>query len=106
VRPRRPLITVLTVLTALAALAGAWAGPAAAAPIPNSSISSLPEATGGPATAQPVKPTIAPRNPFLARGPKSNIHNDTWMTDAYRRPGPLGNSLVTESSSKPPAKSW
>ncbi len=95
-------LLALTAALALAAVAAIGAV-AAAAPIPGSSISSLPEATGGPATAQPVKPTIAPRNPFLAGGPKSNIHNDTWMTDAYRRPGPLGNSLVTESSSKPPA---
>ena len=30
----------------------------------------------------------------MAANPNSNIHNDTWMTDAYSRRGPLGNSPV------------
>ena len=28
----------------------------------------------------------------MAPNPRSNIHNDTWMTDAYRGAGPLGHS--------------
>ena len=39
----------------------------------------------------------------MARNPNSNIHNDTWMTDAYQRKGPLGKSLVATSEAKPPA---
>jgi hypothetical protein len=36
-----------------------------------------------------------PQNPFMATVPESNIHNDTWMTDAYARRGPTGRNLVT-----------
>ena len=39
----------------------------------------------------------------MATNPNSNIHNDTWMTDAYQRRGPLGNALVTQSEAKPPS---
>ena len=34
----------------------------------------------------------------MAANPNSNIHNDTWMTDAYQRSGPLGNNLQTSSA--------
>ena len=37
------------------------------------------------------------QNPFMAPNPNSNIHNDTWMTDVYRRGGPLGENLTTSS---------
>src|SRR6476659_1461835 len=88
---------------ALAALL-AGAAPAAAAPIlPTGLPPSLPAFQGAAATAQPVKPTIAPQNPFMAANPNSNIHNDSWMTDAYRRRGPLGRSLVSGSEGMPPA---
>ncbi len=51
----------------------------------------LPTSTGGAWTARPVtSSTVPPRNPFLAEGAWSSIHNDTWMTDAYPGPGPLG----------------
>jgi hypothetical protein len=39
----------------------------------------------------------------MARNPRSNIHNDTWMTDAYRWAGPLGSSPVATSNAMPPA---
>jgi hypothetical protein len=39
----------------------------------------------------------------MAKNPNNNIHNDTWMTDAYSRRGPLGRSLVASSEGKPPA---
>ena len=32
-----------------------------------------------------------------------NIHNDTWMTDAYQRAGPLGNNLATRLGPLPPS---
>jgi hypothetical protein len=64
---------------------------------------SLPAFQGGPANAHPIKSaTKPPQNPFLARDPLSNIHNDTWMTDSYRYRGPLGRSLVATSAAKPP----
>jgi hypothetical protein len=72
-------------------------------PIPNPLPTTLPHHQGAAATARPLRATVAPQNPFLARDPRSNIHNDTWMTDAYRRRGPLGRSPVALSAAMPPA---
>ena len=86
----------------LLALLAALLTPAAAdaAPIASTGVPSLPAYEGAPATARSVTATIAEQNPFMAPNPNSNIHNDTWMTDAYQRPGPLGNSPVTQSEAK------
>ena len=87
-----------------AVVALALAVPATAEPIPSVGLPSLPTFEGAPATAKKIKrPTRPPQNPFLAPDPNSNIHNDSWMTDAYRRSGPLGNSLVATSEAMPPA---
>jgi hypothetical protein len=32
-----------------------------------------------------------PRNPFMAPNPRNNIHDDPYMSDTYRIPGPLGD---------------
>jgi hypothetical protein len=76
---------------------------AAAAPIADLSPTTLPPSVGAAATARPLPATRAPQNPFMARSPNSNIHNDTWMTDAYARSGPLGAGLQATSSAMPPA---
>lgn len=73
-----------------------------AVPIPNLLGTTLPHYQGAPATAHRYPATVAPENPQLARNPSSNIHNDTWMTDAYRRRGPLGRSPVASSAAMPP----
>ena len=39
----------------------------------------------------------------MAKNPNSNIHDDTWMTDAYQRSGPLGNNLQTASGTYAPS---
>lgn len=95
----RPLIVLLLFAAAIAAPAGAGASPITPTAIPTT----LPAHTGQAAVAHPVTPTIAPQNPFLAPNPSNNIHNDTWMTDAYQRPGPIGRSLTATSESKPSA---
>ena len=67
---------------------------------------SLPAFSGSPVAAHPLdrsKVTIAPQNPFMAANPGNNVHNDTWMTDAYNGRGPLGRSLKTSSGSEPPS---
>ncbi len=83
------------------------ATPAFAAPIPSSGPApSLPAFSGSAVAAHPLDPskvTIAPQNPFMAANPGNNVHNDTWMTDAYRGKGPLGRSLQTTSASQPPS---
>lgn len=59
----------------------------------------LPSSTGGVWSPRPVSPaTRPPRNPFLSPGPWSNIHNDSWMSDAYSGAGPLGMDLTSTST--------
>jgi hypothetical protein len=85
---------------ALAAGALLAAAPAASAePIPSDQPTSLPQFQGAPATAEPTRATKPPQNPILARNPFSNIHNDTWMTDAYDIAGPLGRNPEATSGS-------
>src|SRR3954452_22661962 len=77
---------------------------ASAAPIPDLAPTTLPQSMGGPVPATAFPATAAPQNPSMAPNPNSNIHNDTWMTDAYAtRPGPLGNALQTSSGLLPAA---
>jgi len=101
---RRVAAAVGAVSIGLALSGTASALPIVSAPLPPPS---LPAFQGAAATADPLPPsktTFAPQNPFMASNPNSNIHNDTWMTDAYpTRSGPLGNSLVATSEAKPPA---
>lgn len=78
------------------------AGPASAVPITSAGTTSLPEFSGAAVEANPIsKPTKPEQNPFMAKDPSSNIHNDSWMTDAYNRRGPLGSNLVTSSTAYP-----
>jgi hypothetical protein len=101
---------VRTVALAASSLALALGVPAAASALPILSMPlpppSLPAFDGSASTASalpPGKTTFAPQNPFMAPNPNSNIHNDTWMTDAYAtRPGPLGRSPVSTSAAMPP----
>ena len=76
---------------------------ALAAPIPDPFPTTLPHYQGAPAKARAFPATKAPQNPQLARDPRSNIHNDSWMTHAYRRPGPLGNDSRAVSGAMPRA---
>jgi hypothetical protein len=95
-------VPVVAVIAIVAALALSAAAPAA--PIADTGSPSLPAYTGAAATPHKIKdPADPPQNPFMAKNPNSNIHNDTWMTDAYARSGPLGNNLVTSSGSNTPS---
>ena len=91
-------VSCLAALIVLAATATANA-----LPIADPLGTTLPHYQGAPATSRPMPATVAPRNPHLAPDPRSNIHNDTWMTDAYRLPGPLGRSPRAFSGAMPPA---
>ncbi len=97
---RRPLALAV-------ALLALGAAPASATPIASSGPApSLPAFRGSAVAAHPLrrsKVTIAPQNPFMAPNPGNNVHNDTWMTDAYHGKGPLGRSLQTTSASQPPS---
>jgi hypothetical protein len=88
---------------ALSLVVGA-AATATAAPIISEGSPSLPQSQGAPATAKKIKRVPKPeQNPHMAPNPSSNIHNDTWQTDAYRRPGPLGINPVVDSYGYPPS---
>jgi hypothetical protein len=96
------------IAAALAAAAGVLAlAPAASAqvpslpvvPIPENPISGSPEFVGEPATPDKVRQRWRPvQNPFMAPDPNNNLHNDAYMTDAYRRPGPLGEDTFAAST--------
>ncbi len=106
-RPLRLLAGILIALVGAAVLV--WllfqATSASAAPIPSvGPAPSLPAFSGSAVQAHPtLQVTNPPQNPFLAANPNSNIHDDTWMTDAYHRFGPLGASLAATSGAGPPS---
>ncbi len=73
-----------------------------AAPIVDPGTPSIPTSTGEVAVKNPINnPTVPEQNPFMTDDPNSNIHNDSWMTDAYNRKGPLGKNLATDSYAYP-----
>ncbi len=53
---------------------------------------------GKPATAKPMNGLDIPRHPFMAPNDASNIHNDSYQSDSYDRPGPLGHNLQVTST--------
>src|SRR5690349_12314504 len=96
-RPHTLLATAALAFTALCV-------PAAADPIASADpATSLPASQGAPATPHAVTNTVAPQNPFMARNPLSNIHDDTWMTDAYAGAGPLGRDPQATSHADRPS---
>jgi hypothetical protein len=93
--------------TVLAGLGLLWfAAPAAAQvagedppTIPGDAASSgLPEFIGSPAKAHRVRGQRVPRHPFMAPNGRSNLHDDAFQTDSYRRAGPLGPDITTSSA--------
>ncbi|MEA2306614.1 MAG: hypothetical protein QOH43_3894 [Solirubrobacteraceae bacterium] len=99
---RSPVVPLRAGLVAVA-VAAVLAPAAAGAPIPPGPPTSLPLSSGGPAVPKAIPATKPPQNPFLARNPFSNIHDDTWMTDAYATAGPVGRGTEVTSGAMPPA---
>ena len=91
------------VVVAAAGLVLALAPAASAEPIVDPLSLAFPKFQGAPASPDKLSHTRAPRNPFMAPNPRSNIHNDTWMTDSYSWAGPLGNSPTAFNEAMPPA---
>jgi hypothetical protein len=54
---------------------------------------------GSAATPNPIEMPFIPQNPFMAANGLSNMHHDTYMSDVYHVPGPLGNSPTVISAS-------
>lgn len=68
-------------------------------PIPGDPVTDVPPFTGQAVTPDPIRQRWRPQqNPFMAPDPNSNLHNDAYMTDAYRRLGPLGQGTSTASA--------
>jgi len=57
----------------------------------------LPTWSGAKWTSNPITTATVPQNPFMTTNGKSNLHNDTWMTDSYLASGPLGKAPVSTS---------
>lgn len=53
---------------------------------------------GHRAKARPLRSFHVPRHPFMARNGRSNIHDDAYMTDSYKAPGPLGRRMRVRST--------
>ena len=85
----------LTVLGGWLWLAG---GAQAATPITQGSPTSLPAYVGAPAAPKRIPAHRPPRNPGMAKNGRSNVHNDSWMSDTYFGRGPLGRSPETLSA--------
>lgn len=66
---------------------------AACVAVPMTAVASAPVFTGRPAVPRPIVVPPAPINPFMAPAGRSNIHNDTFMSDLYRWAGPLGRNM-------------
>ena len=83
---------VVAAMLALPAAAVAQRPGLPAVPIPGDPLAGdAEEFTGHAAAPSPVKTPRVPRHPFMAPNGRSNLHNDAYMTDVYRRlVGPLG----------------
>jgi hypothetical protein len=88
----------------VALLMAVLAQPALGAAVPPLPIPEGPEASeppafvGAPAQVRPKVLPLAPRHPFMARNGRSNIHNDAYMSGAYKFPGPLGRDMERTST--------
>jgi len=85
-------VTVTALAGACALAAGALAAPITEDP------TSMPQAfSGAPASPNPIPAPEPPRHPHMAPNGRSNLHDDTWQTDAYRTTGPLGKGIQRSS---------
>ena len=91
---------VLIAALSFPAAASAQTTGAPIVPIPGGTPpSGVPELSGEAATPDPVRQRWRPpQHPLMAPDPNSNLHHDAYMTDAYRRLGPLGEATATAST--------
>jgi hypothetical protein len=53
---------------------------------------------GRPHVARSVSVDSPAKHPYLAPAGRNSMHNDSYQSDAYRWPGPLGNNTRTDSA--------
>jgi len=67
--------------------------------LPNNKVQPVAAFIGQPAVADPISDaTPVPQNPFMAEDPWNSIHNDSYASDTYPNPGPLGKNPVVSST--------
>jgi hypothetical protein len=99
---REQLLASAAVVLACLALPGAAAAQIPGLPvlpIPNDPLAGgVAPFEGAPATPQAVDGvTDPPQHPFMAPNGRNNIHDDAYMSDVYRLPGPLGDGAETSN---------
>ncbi len=91
---------------ALTGLGLLWAAPAVAqvagenppAILGDPASSGVPQFVGKPAKPHRARGQRVPQHPFMAPNGRSNLHDDAFQTDSYRRSGPLGIDMATSSA--------
>jgi hypothetical protein len=53
---------------------------------------------GQPAAPRPITAPAIPQNPYMGSNPYNNLHDDTYASDTYPGPGPLGKSPTVLST--------
>src|SRR5574338_227978 len=94
----RTLLTALVpvLLTFGADLPASAAGPIPASPAPSElDVRPVPLFIGHEATPNPITSRPIPQNPHMSSGSWSTPHDDTYMSDTYFTPGPLGKAPMT-----------
>jgi hypothetical protein len=90
---------VALVMLAGPATAGAQTAGVTPPPIPQDPMAGdIKPFDGSAATPDPFFLPSVPENPFMAPNGVSNLHNDSYQTDAYRWSGPLGRRTQTQSA--------
>jgi hypothetical protein len=95
-------IKALLLLSLATALPGLPAGnsPAYGLPIPQKRyVRALPAFIGTPATPEPLAEQHVPQHPYLANQSLTGMHADSYCTDTYPWPGPLGRNPLVRSRS-------
>ncbi len=87
----RTILMVAGILALVMGTAGVAYADSPAFPIPPQlDAQPVPQFIGNQAVPKPITAPTIPQNPFMAPNGKSNIHDDTYMSDTYTTGGPLG----------------
>jgi hypothetical protein len=97
-REGRYLLAAVLVAAALPITANAEDVPAQPIPQNPDEEAAVPHFIGSVATPRRVRSFSIPQNPFMAPDPDNNIHDDAYMTDSYRRAGPVGRRMKVSST--------
>jgi hypothetical protein len=95
---RRAGLSLAAATLAAPPMAGAQTAGETPPPIPQDPLASgIASFAGSPAARHPVRKGRVPRHPFMAPNGRSNIHDDAYQSDTYRRAGPLGDGTTTSA---------